>query len=32
MSEFDESDLALLYQEETSSGENSNFSKLIKRH
>jgi hypothetical protein len=28
---FDESDLALLYQEETASGERSNFNKLVGR-
>jgi hypothetical protein len=28
---FDESDLALLVQEETASGERSNFNKLVKR-
>jgi len=28
---FDESDLAFLYQEETASGELSNFNKLVKR-
>ncbi len=28
---FDESDLALLYQEETAEGEKSNFNKLVKR-
>lgn len=28
---FDESELALLYQEETKEGEKSNFNKLVKR-